>query len=174
VSIISQKYVKVVSFICVKVYFYIFSLLVSYGPVSFYVYLNSKFFFCPKHWSSLWSFVSRRHKSHPASQYMPGRDQKWEVILVGEGQHCERFTAAQWSESVSSVHQGPHTSLCGDVSQDWNDADTQQVNLRGQNWLPVLSYSLAILLFWFHKRTERQQYFVRYHHPVLFTKSVMQ
>jgi hypothetical protein len=50
-------------------------------------------------------------------------------------------------KSVSSVHQVPHTSLCGDVSQDRNDTVPQQLNVRGQNLLPVLSHSLSVLLF---------------------------
>jgi hypothetical protein len=77
---------------------------------------------------------------------MSGKDQKREVVLVGEGQHCERCMAAQRSE-ICSVHEGPHTSLCGDVSRDWNDTGTQQLNLRGQNRLPVLFHFLAVLMF---------------------------
>jgi len=75
-----------------------------------------------------------------------GRYQKQEVILVGDS-----IVSGLWPrievKSVSSVHLGPHTSLRGDVSQDWNGTGTQWLNLRGQNLLPMLTHSFALLLF---------------------------
>ena len=112
-------------FICI---FSAFSFLRSRWFLGICKFESIFFCFLPKTFEHFMVFVSRQHKSAPATQYMSGRDQKREVILLGECQHCERFMAAHWSEIGEFSSPGaPHFTVRGCVpGLEWYRSTTAE------------------------------------------------